>query len=116
MNGIAGDLVRQIVAQHDDIEIVDAVANADYLDALGTVADLDLVITTYGPHRAELRHLDRVLAARPGLSALATQDQGRTAVMYTLVPKTTQLGQLSPDTLVEFIRTLPRLDPSGSLG
>jgi hypothetical protein len=116
MTGIAGDLVRQIVAQHDDIEIVDAVANADDLDALGTLADVDLVITMYPPHRSELRHLDRILAAKPGLRALAVKDEGRTAVMYALVPQTRELGPLSPDTLVEFIRTLPRLDPSGSLG
>ena len=114
MTGVTADLVRHIVAEHDDIQIVDSVANADGRDAAGELADVDLVITKYPRKRSELTQLDRVLAAKPGLRALAVQDRGRTAVMYTLVPQTTQLGPLSPDTLVEFIRTLPQLDSSGS--
>ena len=116
MTGMTGDLIRQTVAQHDDIEIVDAGTNADGLESGGAFADVDVVITKYRTHRSELRDLDRVLAAKPGLCALGVQDQGRTAVMYKLVPQTTQLGPLNPDTLVEFIRTLPRLDPSRSSG
>jgi hypothetical protein len=59
-------------------------------------------------------YADRLLAAKPGLRALAVQDQGRTAVMYRLVPQTTQLGPLSPDTLVEFIGTVSHADRLGS--
>jgi hypothetical protein len=95
MTGITADLVRHIVAPYDDIEIVDA------------VADADLVITTYRPDRSDSTELNRALAAKPGLCALAVHDQGRSAVMYRLVPRTTPLGSLSPDTLVELIRTLP---------
>jgi hypothetical protein len=104
MTGMTADLVRHVVAQHDDIEIVDS------------VADVDVVITMYPRQRAELRHVDLVLAAKPGLRALAVEDRGRTAVMYALVPETTELGPLSADTLVEFIRTLPRPDPCRGLG
>jgi hypothetical protein len=102
MTGITADLVRHIVAPHDDIEIVDA------------IPDADLVITTYHPRRADAIALDQALAAKPGLRALAVRDEGRTAVMYTLVPQTTQLGPLSPDTLVELIRTLPRGIPAAA--
>lgn len=113
MDRITSDLVRQIVAGHDDIEIADAVANADGLEGVGTLAGVDVVITMHRPHRSGWGHLDRLLAAKPGLCALAIEDQGRTAVMYTLVPQTKQLGTLTRDTLVDFIRTLPCPVPAG---
>jgi DNA-binding NarL/FixJ family response regulator len=109
MTGIAGDLVRQIVAEQDDIEMVDATASSADLDRI-SLGQVDLVITMYRDDRFGSVHLDRLLAAKPGLRALAVQDQGRTAVMYQLVPQTTQLGPLSPDTLVELIRTLSHGD------
>jgi len=114
MSGIAADLVRQSVARHDDIEIVDAVMTADDLRGGATLDEVDVVITMLRRDRSDATHLDRLLVAKPGLCALAIQYEGRTAVMYTLVPHTTPLGTLTPDTLIDFIRALPRLHRSGT--
>jgi hypothetical protein len=108
MSGIVADIVRQTVSRHDDIEIVASLPDVDGLESVVETAEVDLVITAYRPHQSELRRFDRALAARPGLRVLAIGNEGRTACMYTLLPETTQLGPLSPGTLIEFIRASAR--------
>ena len=104
MTGFVADLVRQIVAPHDDIEIVGSLPNPPDLNAVGAVPPADLLIIECDADRAGLRRLDPLLAARPGLKALAIEDDGRSASMYALVPRFTQLGPLSADRLIDFIR------------
>ena len=104
MSGIVADIVRQTVSQHDDIEIVDSLQDVRRLESAARKRDVDLVITAYRPHESDLRRFDRALVARPGLRVLAIEDDGRTACIYTLWPRTIQLGPLSPQRLIEFIR------------
>jgi hypothetical protein len=104
MTGIVADIVRQTVSQHEDIEIVASLPDANGLESVTETADVDLVITAYRPNQSDLGRFDRALAAKPGLRVLAIEGEGRTACMYTLLPHTRQLGPLSPRTLIGFIR------------
>lgn len=108
---MVADIVRQVVSQQDDIEVVASLHEMDEVESVAETAEVDLVITAYPPNEAELRRFDRLLSTRPGLRVLAIEDDGRTACMYALRPQTTQLGPLSPKTLIEFIRSCARNDP-----
>jgi response regulator of citrate/malate metabolism len=101
---MVADIVREVVSQEDDVEIIASLQNIDDVESVAQRAEADLVITVYPPNKSELRRLDRALTARPGLRVLAIEDDGRAAFMYTLLPQTTQLGPLSPNTLIGFIR------------
>ena len=98
MTGIAADIIRHVVVQHSDIEIVDRDPGHS------EPPDVDLVIAMHSSDRSAMRELDRVLTSKPGLCALTVEERGGTALLYRLVPQTTELGPLSPETLVEFIR------------
>jgi DNA-binding NarL/FixJ family response regulator len=111
LSGIVADIVRQVVSQEDDVEIIASLQNSNDVESDVQRAGADVVITTYPSNQSELRRFDRALAARPGLRVLAIEDDGRTACMYTLLPQITQLGPLSPKTLIEFIRTSVRSQP-----
>jgi hypothetical protein len=112
ITGIVADLVRRIVIQHDDVEIVGAFPDATDLRSLGEITGVDLVITEYQDDRSSLRRLDPILAARPGLRALAIEGDGRSASVYALVPQLTQLGPLSAGRLMELIRTSASRSPA----
>jgi hypothetical protein len=104
MTGIVADLVRQIVARHEDIEVVGCLPDATNLGAVAGIPRVELVITEYRGDGESLRRLDPVLAASPGLCALAVEDRGRAASMYELKPHLRQLGPLSAERLIELIR------------
>ena len=104
MTGLAADLVRHAVEEHSDLEIVASVPALDRLDATASAAEADIVITQYKPAGAGLSRFDRLLRARPAVRVLAIEDDGRRASMYALAPRSTDLGDLTPETLVEFIR------------
>jgi DNA-binding NarL/FixJ family response regulator len=101
---MVADIVRQVVSQQDDVEIIASLQNINDVESDIQRAGVDVVITAYPSNQVELRRFDQALAARPRLRVLAIEDDGRTACMYTLLPQITQLGPLSPETLIEFIR------------
>jgi hypothetical protein len=104
LTGIVADIVCQVVSQQDDVEIIASLQNINDVESDVHKAGVNVVITAYPSDQSKLRRFDRVLATRPGLRVLAIEDDGRTACMYTLLPQITQLGPLSPKTLIEFIR------------
>jgi DNA-binding NarL/FixJ family response regulator len=111
LTGMVADIVREVASQQDDVEIIASLQNIDDVESVAQRADVDVVITAYAPNQSELRRYDRALAARPGLRVLAIEDDGRTAFMYSLQPQMTQLGPLSPKTLIEFIRAAAPSEP-----
>jgi predicted RNA-binding protein len=84
------DLIRQILSDQADIELVATVPPLDDLDAVAGAAEIDLVITTY--------------ADSPQPRILSIEDDGRRVCMYTRAPERRELGVLTPETLIEFIR------------
>jgi hypothetical protein len=105
MTGIVADLVRRTVSEQADLEIVASVPALHELDVTAAAAEADLVITPYPSSAAGLSRFDDLLGARPGLRVLAIEDDGRRASMYALAPQATELGLLTPETLIEFIRS-----------
>ena len=104
ITGIVADLVRQTVSEQPDLELIASVPALHELDTMAGNMKVDLVITTYPPNPSDLRRFHPMLAARPGLRVLAIKDDSRSACMYTLAPTTTDLGVLTPETLIQFIR------------
>ena len=89
-SGIVTGLIRQVLSEEADIQIVATVPALGDLDVASGAAEIDLVITTY--------------ADTQQLRILAIEDDGRRASMYTPIPERRELGMLTPETLIEFIR------------
>ena len=108
LKGMVADIVRQILSEQGDVEVVATLHNVPEGDLIDCTEEVDLVITAHTPNRLELRRFDAALASNPGLRVLAIEDDGRSACMYALAPQTIQLGPLSPKALVEFVRASTR--------
>jgi DNA-binding NarL/FixJ family response regulator len=111
---MVADIVRRVLSQENDVEVVASLEGIDGWQLVSETQEVDLVITAYRPSETELRRFDRALASRPGLRVLAIEGDGRTACMYALRPYTTQLGPLSPETLIEFVRASARSEHAWS--
>ena len=99
--GVLGDIIRGTVAATSDLEVVTEVT-ADHVDPEVVSERVDVVVW----NNADDHRLRRLLAARPGLPPiLASQDDGRTAELWRLVAHRLPLGVLSPESLVDWIRT-----------
>ena len=112
LTGIAADIVRQVVSQQKDVEIVASLEDVDDVELFARIENVDLVITAYPSCKSGLSRFNPALATKPGLRVLAIEDDGRTACMYTLLPHTTQLGPLSPKSLLQFIRASIQSQPA----
>ena len=108
VTGMVADIVRQVLSKQSDVELVGSIHDLDDAHLIGHTAGVDVVITAYAPSRLELRRFDQALSSSPGLRVLAIEDEGRTACMYALSPTTTELGPLSPETLVAFVHASAR--------
>lgn len=112
VTGMAGDIVRQILSHHDDVEIVASIPDVNALESVPEIAEVDVVITSSSRNQPDLGRVDRVLAARPRVRVLAVEDDGRTASVYMLRPHRTELGPLSPETLIASIRASRHDEPA----
>ena len=75
---------------------------ADQLDPESVSGRVDVVVW----NNADDHRLRRMLTGRPGLPpVLASVDDGRTAELWRLVAHRLPLGVLSPESLVDWIRT-----------
>jgi len=98
------EIVERAVAGQPDMEIAELRAGGDLSDAL-RAARADVVVSGADHDYDELRDL---LDRRPRLKVLTVADDGREATLYELRPARTQLGEVSPETIVEAIRSARR--------
>jgi DNA-binding NarL/FixJ family response regulator len=97
-------LVREIVADADDVEVVGELDDDGGLIAAVAQRDADFVIVAVG----DLAHGDvqlDLLERRPRAKVLALAGEGRDAVLWELRPQRARLGEISPDTLLAAIRS-----------
>jgi DNA-binding NarL/FixJ family response regulator len=92
---VAGEHDMEIAAEFPDLE--DLVQAADDANANFVIAATDLT----GP--AEVH---RLLEARPWVKVLGISSDARQSFLYELRPQMVPLGEVSPQTLLEAIRTV----------
>jgi DNA-binding NarL/FixJ family response regulator len=107
---ILRDIVKTIVTDQPDMEIVGELGEDDDLSNAATRTRADFVITSLagtGLHPSSAR----LLEARSRVKVIAIAGDGRQAFIYELQPRKHPVGELSPDVLVGVIRkhTTPRL-------
>jgi DNA-binding NarL/FixJ family response regulator len=104
------DIVKTIVSDQPDMEVVGELGLDDDLSNAAVETGADFVITSFeetGLHPSCTRLLD----ARSRVKVLAIGGDGRQAFLYELRPRRYAVGELSPDVLAAVIRknTTPRL-------
>ncbi len=101
-SGLLGDIIDTALADHPDLDVV-ADLEPPGPEAELPVVDADLVLWNNADEARVERWLGD-LSSRGAPRVLATLTDGRDASLWELVPRRTELGALSPRTLVETIR------------
>jgi len=101
------EIVRAAVVREPDLDIV---AEHDEIDVRSVLEldDPDFIIV--GENAATAEDLRVLVGVGRGLRALEVQSDGRESVLYELRPHRISLGEISSDTLVRAIRTVPTWD------
>lgn len=103
ITGMLSQIVRGILAEPDIRVTAELSSNGDHPD-LRRAADADVAILASDDYTLPAAGRE-LLAARPGMKVLTIRDDGRETFLYELRPFQVQLGQVSPQTLLEAIRT-----------
>ncbi len=97
------DIIREQIAQAPGLRVAADLPDACRLDESVAEGPADVVIA--GAAVLEPARVDRLLAARPGLSVLTIDREGRETVLYELRPTRERLGELSPERLLEVVHS-----------
>jgi hypothetical protein len=90
------DIVARILAEQPDMEIVGGT------EAMGSLRDVGADVVVIGHDDPTLA--TRLVTDRPCLKVLAVTADGRESCGYELRPQRAQLGEISPQGLVDEIR------------
>lgn len=103
LSRFVGEMIEGAVARTQDMGVVGRAASLDDLHDVAQATDPDVVIV--GLHDAELPQacLD-LLLERPRLKVLGIQEHGGHAQLYELLPEQVEIGEFSPDEVVDTIR------------
>lgn len=99
-SGLLGNIIGDTLAAQPDLTVV---ANLDATGPDQALPDVDLVVWNNADETRVAEWLG-VVSSRCGPRVLATLGDGRDASLWELTPHRTELGALSPVTLVETIR------------
>jgi hypothetical protein len=100
------DIVRDAVSRQPDLDLV-AEHDAGGLSEWVAIDEPDFVIVGTAAASETVRS---VVGAGCGIRALEVRSDGKESVLYELRPHRVPLGEISPETLVRTIRTLPAWD------
>jgi hypothetical protein len=108
VSGMLSHIVKDILDVPDIHVAAEYPLNRAVVDRVNEVrADVVIFATETGGIPPPLR---ATFTARPQTKVLTIRDDGRDASLFELRPHETQLGQVSPETLLEAVRTA-RTDP-----
>ena len=105
-SGLLGDIIGRTVAAQADLEVVADLPSPRTGESLPAI-NADLVLWNE-PDRGRAAEWLSGLSHRSCPRVLATVHDGREASLWELVPRRTELGTLSPATLVDTIRGAAR--------
>jgi hypothetical protein len=97
------DIIREQIADAPGLRVVADLGDAETLDELVAKRAADVVIA--GVDVLDDAHVDRLLATRPGLTVLTLDREGRETVLSRLRPHRERLGELSPERLLDVVRS-----------
>ena len=108
MSPLLREIVRETVTREPDLDVV-AEYDADVPVRTAVERDdADFVIV--GSDAAEQAAVRGLVATDLGVRAIELQSNGRESVLYELRPHRVQLGELSPEKLLQTIRAVPTWD------
>jgi hypothetical protein len=107
------DIVRNIIARHEDLVLAGEVAGHDGLLPAARAAKADVLLLVE-PASGEACTYEPLLYGRPCLKVLAITADGREGFLHKLRPEVIPLGELSPDVIVEAIRGASRAESGGA--
>lgn len=102
-----GDIVRQLVARHPDLEVAAEVDERAAISSAVRRTGAEVVVAGIAPgsHHALLADIPRtLLREHPGLTLIALEDDGRAAYVYELRLHETAMTEISPRALIDAIR------------
>jgi DNA-binding NarL/FixJ family response regulator len=103
LSRLVGEMIERAVARTQDMGIVGRAASLDELHDLAQATDPDVVIV--GLHDAELPQAClELLLERPRMKVLGIEEHGGNAQLYELLPEQVEIGEFSPDEVVDTIR------------
>lgn len=97
------DIVKHIIAQEDDIDVVGELAGQEGLLDAAKMADADIILLSTAAVR-DAGDYDQLLYQWPRLKILAITADGRYGFLHKLMPEVMPLGEVSPGVLVDAIR------------
>lgn len=103
MSRLTGDMVERAIAHTDDMGVVGRASTVDELRNLAVDRRADVVIL--GLHGTELPDPCRdLLLERPRVKVVAIEEREGRARLYELRPEQVEIGEVSPEDVVEKIR------------
>jgi DNA-binding NarL/FixJ family response regulator len=103
LSRLVGEMVERAVARTHDLGVVGCADSLDELLALARKTGPDVVIV--GLHHAEIpRSCLDLLLERPRVKVLGIEEQEGRAQLYELRPEQVELGEVSPEEVVDTIR------------
>ena len=101
------DIIRQLLAAEDDLEVVGNLAEMDSVLALMSRVPVDVVIL--GCANSELPEAGlRLFDEHPSVRVLCVSADGRRTFLYELRPHRVPIGEVSPEELVAAMRNAVR--------
>lgn len=97
------DIIREQIASVPGLRIVADLRDAQGLDEAVARGPAHVVIA--GADVLDTAHVDRLLETRPRLTVLTIDREGRETVLCELRPHRQRLGELSPERLLDVVRS-----------
>jgi two-component system response regulator DesR len=112
MPPLLGDIVRETLAAHGDVEVLADVDTRDEIRPAVRRTDADVAVLGISSRdRTGLNGLLReLLADHPRLTVIALASDGRNGYVYQLQPSSVAIADVSPQSLVETIRATSAMD------
>jgi DNA-binding NarL/FixJ family response regulator len=103
LSRLVGEMIERAAARTQDMAVVGRAASLDELHDVAQATDPDVVIV--GLHDAELPQAClELLLERPRLKVLGIEEHGGNAQLYELLPEQVEIGEFSPDEVIDTIR------------
>ena len=102
------DIVQRVLGEASDLEVVDLSLASDSLADSVAFHEADVLVTGLRPSQS-IEQFAALLRSHPALRIFALEGDGRRAVLYELQPHTVPLGDVSPEGLIDAIRSTVRV-------